>query len=413
MNKFYSGVPLALFVASSVCLAGPVSLVTNGNNDGPGSLRAALASNASHIIIDASVDTISISDTLVYSGTAALKLSGSDQIIDASSLHSDILQIVNGTDLNISNLTFTGPGGYNFDNQGGGKGIFVDVPVSKTGTINLMLTNVSVTGTGNHGIHVSDCTLADDCGGGGGGAGDGSVASINVQFTNVTVDGAGFGKADADGVRIDERNEGDITFSATNSTFINVGADGVELDEGNNGNVFLNVRNSTFNDNGAYCLGNIDLKEGDPCYDDGDPDVDDGFDIDEAGPGSIKGKIENLTVVNNLDEGLDFDEEDAGGFDLDLVAIYAIGNEDEGIKISEENDGSSIVSMRAIDLQNNNGSKEDIEIEEADSGDVAVKVNGSFVDEIKVEEDGSGKGTIKVRGSTILEPLDLDNVENI
>jgi hypothetical protein len=376
-----------------------------------------LASGASNVVIKSSVDTILVESTLTYAGAAALKITGSGQTLDATGLDDDILAITNGADLTVSNLIFTGPGNYkgffDLDKYDGGKGIFVAVPETREGLVSVRLTNVSVTGVGNHGVHVSDCSLGDSCGGGSGGGGNGSPASIDMQLVDVTVDGVGFGRQDADGVRVDERADGDITFSASNSSFINVGADGVELDEGNDGNVILNVRNSTFNTNGDYCLFDNDLKEGDDCYDEGDADVDDGFDVDEAGAGSITGKVSNLVVESNFDEGLDFDEEDEGGFDLEITSVYAINNEDEGIKLSEEDEGSIDVSLKAIDLQNNNGSKEDSEIEEEDEGTVAVTVTGSSIDELKVEEDGTEAGTIKVRGSSILEPLDLDNVNEI
>ena len=117
-----------------------------------------------------------------------------------------ILQITNGADLTISNLSFDG---------GGGKGIFVNVPDTREGVVSVRLSDVSVSGVGNHGVYVSDCTLGDDCGGGG----DGSPASIHVHLTNVLIDGVGNGKADADGVRVDDRNDGDISLSVTNSTF--------------------------------------------------------------------------------------------------------------------------------------------------------------------------------------------------
>ena len=313
----------------------------------------------------------------------------------------------------MSNLSLKGPGGYSYDKQGGGKGIFVDVPDTRSGVVNVVLKNVSISHTGNHGIHVSDCTTGDDCGSGGGGAGDGSKASIKIQLNGVTVSHVGFGKADADGVRIDERDEGDIIFSAENSSFVSVGADGVELDEGGIGNVVIDVRNSTFNENGAFCLGNNPFTVGGPCDDGGSLDVDDGFDIDEAGAGSISGSLQNLNVSNNFDEGLDFDEEDAGGIDLDIITVNANGNEDEGIKLSEENDGSIAVRLKAINVQNNNGKKEDIEIEEADKGNVDVSVNGSTIDELKIKEEGAGKGTVKIRGSTVKEALDLLNVSEI
>ncbi|MEL0081776.1 MAG: hypothetical protein VW985_01890, partial [Gammaproteobacteria bacterium] len=248
--------------------------------------------------------------------------------------------------------------------------------------------------------------LGDDCGGGGGGGGDGSVASIHVSINKVVVDGVGFGKQDADGLRVDDRNEGDIIFEAHNSRFINVGADGIELDEGNLGDVKVDMCNVTFEGNGAYCLEGPFIA-GDPCDDDGDPDVDDAFDIDEAGPGNVLGKMANLTMTNNHDEGLDFDEENDGGFDIELINVHAENNEDEGIKVSEENSGDINVSVRNATLQLNNGDKEGIEIEEADDGHLAVRIVGSTVlEKVKIEEDGGGAGTVKVRDSSI-EELDL------
>lgn len=407
----------SMFLLPAIAVAAPSTVVINGNSDGPGSLKAALASGASKIVIRGSFDTIAVTETLEYTGTAALKIIGSGQTLDASGLDDDIIVVKNGADLSMSNLALVGPGNYkeyfDEDKHEGGKGIFVDVPDTRTGVVSVKLTNISVSGTGYHGIHISDCTLGDSCGGGSGGGGNGSPASIDVKLKGVTVDGVGFGSQDADGVRVDERADGDIYFTAKNSTFINVGADGVELDEGNNGDVIIKVSNSSFNNNGDYCLLDTNLLETDDCYDDGDADTDDGFDIDEAGAGSIIGKIHNLTVTNNFDEGLDFDEEDAGGFDLKIVAVSAFNNEDEGIKASEEDEGSINISLKAINLQGNNGSKEDSEIEEEDEGTVAVTVNGSYLDELKIKEDGTETGTVKVRGSTIVEPLDLKNIDEI
>ena len=407
-----------IFFLPAIAMAAPGAVVTNGNNDGPGSLRAALASGASNIVIKGSVSKIKVESTLTYTGTAGLKITGSGQTLDASGLDDDILAVTDGADLAVTNLSFVGPNNYkgyfSGDKYDGGKGIFVGVPQTREGIVSVKLTNVSVSGTGNHGIHVSDCSLGDDCGGGSGGGGFGSPASIDVRLVDVTVDGVGFGRQDADGVRVDERADGDILFSATNSTFINVGADGVELDEGNDGDVILNVSNSAFNYNGEYCAFDTDIENGDQkCNDDGDPDLDDGFDVDEAGPGSITGKVNNLTVNSNYDEGLDFDEEDAGGYDLEIVAVYAIDNGNEGIKLSEEDEGSIAASLKSVDLQGNNGKKEEVQVDEADEGTVAVTVTGSYIEELKVEEDGTEPGTLKIRGSSILEPLDLDNINEI
>ena len=417
-NILYKAMVAGLLFAP-VASAAPAALVTSDANDGPGSLREALASGATMIEIDEAVGTIYVTETLVYAGTKALKLVGTNQTIDGTGLidsSTPIFAVTMGADLSMYDLGFQGSGGYSFANQGGGKGIFVYVPTDRTGVVSLSLTGVSVFDVGNHGIHVSDCTEGDDCGSGGGGGGDGSPASIDVKLVDVLVDGVGFGKADADGVRVDERADGDIMFSAVNSTFRYVGADGVELDEGNDGSVLLEVRNNTFEYNGEYCLGDEPLTIGGPCDDDGDPDVDDGFDVDEAGHGSIMGFVRNNYVLYNFDEGLDFDEEDAGGFDVIFAANTAIGNEDEGVKLSEEDGGDIIATLKSHYSEGNNGSKEGIEIEEADGGVVTVVVTGSNFtggedEELKIEEGDEDGGTVKIRGSKVV--ADLEGVTEI
>ena len=411
-----SSLLVALLVPAVAFAALPVK-VTNGNNDGAGSLRAALVSGATKIVIKPSVTTIVVTETLEYTGTAPLSINGTGQTIDGSGLTNNsapILEVTNGADLSIRNLTFDAGGGnasgpYTRENQGGGKGIFVDVPFERTGVVSLDLTNVTVMGTGNHGVHVSDCTLGDDCGGGSGGGGNGSTASIDVRLVDVVIIDNGNGKQDADGLRVDDRGDGSITFFASNSAFIDNGADGIELDEGNNGDVVFHVSNSIFDFNGEYCvIGPFDPQDfDDPCNDDGDPDVDDAFDVDEAGDGSVIGRVVDLTVTNNFDEGLDFDEEGAGGFDLDVVNLYAENNADESVKASEENDGNTVARLRSVTTDG------DLEFEEEGVGIVDVTINGSYVgDDMKLAAENAGPDTTggfyKSRGTTVVDDLDIE-----
>ena len=412
---------LATFLICCSAVEATTARVTTGANDGPGSLREALASGATVIRIDASVRTIVVTETLEYDRAVPLRLHGSGQTIDGSHLTDNlapIFAVTTGADLTVTDLVFDGGGGYDFFNQGGGKGIFVKIPRSRTGVVSVSLTDVTVLGTGNHGVHVSDCTLGDECGSGGGGAGDGSRASIDLRVENVRIDGAGFGTADADGIRVDERNDGYIFFQSKNSTFVNVGADGVELDEGNDGDVIFDVRGSVFKANGAYCLADDPPTPGGPCDDEGDPDVDDGFDVDEAGFGSISGRVTETNFFRNLDEGMDLDEEGAGGFAIRLARLYARGNADEGIKISEEGRGDVGIEMRRINIRGNNGRKEGIEIEEADKGDVRLRIEiaeaiGGKREALKIEQTGdpASQSTVQVIRSNMV--LDLEGVTHI
>lgn len=406
--------------------AAPAYKVTNGNDLGKGSLREALSSGASKIVIQPSVSVINIESTLTYNGTAPLVIKGSGQVVDGGGNGNTLLAVTRGADLAVSNLMFTDNAFYEQRWQGGGEGILLDVPPERTGVVQLKLTNVTVTGVGDHGVHVLDCDLPD-CGAGGGGAGDGSPASIEVELNGVTIDRVGLGHFDADGLRVDERAEGSITLHAVKSRFSAVGADGVELDEGGAGDVILNLSQVSFTGNGAYCDGLPEELPGvndsplaDPldaaCYDDGEIDLDDGFDVDEAGEGSIVGRITNALVSDNFDEGLDFDEAGDGGYGIKLVNIRAYRNFDEGIKLSAEDDGDLVARLHRVLVTDSDD--DGVQIEQDGEGIVDVVVTASVISQnakkdLKVEQSQDApSGTLKVRGSRI-EIIDTDNVDEI
>lgn len=430
--------------------AAPIQ-VTNGKDSGEGSMRAALAAVASgkaDSIIVMTKEEIEISSTLTYNGQAPVSIYGNGQTIETDK-NIDLLAITEGADLNISGLKFEGPGGFSIQNRGdqngeAGKGIFVNVRNDQTGTLTVTLNDVEVSGVAYHGIHVSDCDIAKDCGAGAGGQGGGSAASIAVNAYNVKVHNVGFGRVDGDGLRVDERNEGDIHFTAHNSSFTKVGADGVELDEGQNGNVIVNASNVDFSDNGAYCQKDLlqpllpspveaEFKQGefaaskvpaeikgspdDKCferevelYKDGTVEVyefgidfDDGFDIDEAGNGGIKAVLYSTTIHNNLDEGLDFDEEGEGNIDITIVNSTATGNTDDGFKVTEEDNGDLTSLISSVESKKNNG--KGIVLESKNDGSVAALIENTETEgNDKGKKSGlkiKGKGVITLKGSEI------------
>jgi hypothetical protein len=405
---------VGMILLPAIASAGPAARVSNGNDSGPGSLRAALTSGATEIVIKPGVDVIDLEAPLYYSGTAALTIRGTGQTIDGFGLGDEpILTIVDGADLRISGLTFDAGGGdahgpwQRLVNEGGGNAIYVDVPDDATGVVTVELEDLVVRGTGNHGIHISDCVLeggdSDSCGDGNTGEGEGSAASIVVRASGVLIEESGFGTQDADGLRVDERGPGDVTLFVTNSTFMRVGADGIELDEGGPGDVIIDVRNTGFIENGEYCLIG-EFIEGDDCDDDGDPDVDDGFDIDEAGDGSLRGRLANVQVILNYDEGLDFDEAGMGDTDLEFVNITGIDNEDESIKVSEEDPGDNIARLAAISETG------DLEFEESGMGSVHTTLSGSSIgDDYKFVEEDDGIADIVINGSTVADTLEIES----
>ncbi|XSG82866.1 MAG: hypothetical protein ACPW61_03550 [Methyloligella sp. ZOD6] len=452
-------------LASAAGLAMPASaaelLVTTGADAGPGSLRAALQQAAkgegdAQIFVTTG-DDIQIETPLTYEGTAPLGLYGSGQVIKTDK-NITLLTIAKGADLTVSELSFQGPGGFSIEKRDAGKGIFVDVDKDATGTVRLTLDKVSVSGVAYHGIHISDCDLADDCGFGMGGEGAGSAASIDVRLADVEVSNVGHGKFDADGVRVDERGEGDIRFTARHAKFSHVGADGVELDEGQEGDVVTRVADAEFSGNGTYCdpklLKAFLPKEDEGKFDDGEKqeadipakiagspddacferevklyesgsvkkyeisiDLDDGFDIDEAGEGNLIAVLSDTEVKDNKDEGIDFDEADAGRVSFAFRDGEVEGQTDDGIKVSEE--GADGVSALVHDVSSKENGGKGAVFEQEDEGDidvVVVKVETENNDDgdktgIEVVQDGDGKGTLIVRDSDIADGIDAEGVE--
>ena len=452
----------ALLMCTALPAAAETLVVTSGADAGAGSLREALAlaaNDASSVIAIDVQGNIEISETLIYKGTAPLSIVASDQTV-RSDRNITLLAIPNGADLSIVGLSFAGPGGFDAntrDVDAAGKGIFVDVPSAQTGTVKLVLERVRVSGVAGHGIHVSDCDLADACGGGGGGAGGGSEASISVVLRDVTVSDVGNGSFDTDGLRVDERGSGDIIANIWSSRFEGIGADGVELDEGQDGNVIVQTTNTVFEANGIYCHPDIfepfvpspdeaEFDQGvraladipaitdspdDACierevdlHDDGSVewveysiDVDDGFDVDEAGPGGIKATLVNVAIFANLDEGLDFDEEDAGDIRLNVVGGIYSQNTDDGIKMSEEGEGGIVASVVGTSAKDNGG--KGMVFEEEDGGDVAVQavdvvtIGNDDSDDtgLEVVQDDAGTGVLIIDGRKPADGFYAEGVE--
>ncbi len=422
MRKVFGLTMLLCLAMPFSVMAQPPARVTVGGDSGPGSLREALEGGATQITINPGIAVISLVTPLVYAGTDPLSIHAAGQVIDGTALADGeaILFIEKGADLTINNLIFQGKGGYSIENQGGGVGILLDVPVGRQGIVHMDLNRVAVFDTGDHGILINDCS-EPECGGGAGGEGDGSEASIHARLANVLIEGAGFGKQDGDGFRANERGLGDITLEAVNSEFNGIGGDGIELDENQDGSVFVHVRNTSFRNNGAYCYDGGDLDFDavillDPnCNDDGEADVDDAFDIDEGGPGALAGTINNVYLTGNYDEGLDFDVLGTGdntgvSVDLDFINVFAHDNAGDGIKVSDEGEDDMIVRMTGVETN------DEIQLEKLKDGDLIVKVQGldQTGDEFKIEhvdEDGlggDGDVVVDIAGSNSDDDLEIE-----
>ena len=455
---------LAVCLTTAPALADTV-LVTSFDATGEGSLQAALdaagtSSSPTTIVITQADGQIVTPQGLTYRGAAPLTIYGNG-ITVASADNVTLLSAIDARAITLMDMTFEGPGGYSIEARGdlngpAGKGIFYDVADGAEGTIGLRLINVSVSGVAGHGIHISDCTLADDCGGGEGGAGDGSPASIVVELAHVTITNVGQGSFDADGLRVDERGPGDITLTGMHVTVTGVGADGIELDEGQAGDVIVDLSHGDFIENGDYCDPALltaylpdpaegefrefdiivaDLPQPSPdtpdmgCFEfevdtfEGGSveeyeyaiDVDDGFDIDEAGPGSIIASFSVGEMLGNYDEGYDFDEAGPGDIDVVFTGIIGNGNTDDAIKLSEAGPGSVYMTATAVEASSNGGVG--IVAEEEDAGDVLVALvsiatagNDEGALGVEAVQEGEGEGNVYIVDSEIADGIETDGV---
>lgn len=403
MRSRTAAVPLALGMAGALLtLANPASAagsvtVSSDADSGDGSLRAALTSGASTIVV--TVPEITIASSLVYEAKTNLIIEGNGVTIQGNGLGEVLFQSTGGADVSIENATFDDGGDYSVS-DGGGHGLHFATTDGQSGRMAVNLDNVHINGVGGHGIYVDDNREAP--------------ASVSLTLTDVTVNKAGIGGFDQDGVRVDETGDGDILFRAYNSTFSRNGADGIELDERGAGDVDFGVTKSAMRSNGDYCLGQDVESPLDPlCVDEGELDLDDGFDIDEADAGSVRGYVTTSTVSSNYDEGLDFDEAGDGGFEVTVMDVTANGNTDENIKVSEEDAGSVWISLADVTAQQ--GKNDAMALEEAGAGDLRaflVDVQAMGVDGVGLvaEQLDKGAGVLMTTDSDLGE-VKLDGVK--
>lgn len=417
MNKALYAAVLCAILTPGIAMAGKTANVTNGNDDGPGSFRAAVeAANT-----DDSIDKIRFAPGLVvdletdvvYTGDQDLEISGrgatvsgatGDPAADENSTWGGGLFVSESTgDLEITNISFVD----SFNN-----GVAVFLPESD-GTVKVKLTNVKISGSQFHGLLVdgqsttgynTDDVVHENC-----------VepypldagVTIAIEIKNSTVVGNGaldpsFDTSiatgcpqDFDGVRVDQGGDGDIEADIKSSHFDRNLADGMELDETGDGSVYADVKNSTFDGNGETM----------PPSDRPDlTDFDDGLDIDEAGNGDIVAMVKNTSLSGNFDEGLDLDEAGEGDVEVDVKNSVADGNTDEGLKADEEDGGDLMVKIK--NTSSSGGLDDDgVSLGETGDGDLEADIKNSHFDDnngdgLNIGSEDDGVLEVEVKNST-------------
>lgn len=415
-------------------------IVTSAADSGADTFRDAVA-DANN---DPAIDTIEFADayevTLLseveFAGPQELTIEGAGSTLSGSGVDPDtdtwdsgLFVATGGGSLSIDRLAFA-------DSFNNGLAVFVPEGVDP---VTISLRKVSVDGTQFHGILVDAqsstgyntddvpheaCTdpYAVDAG-----------VEVTLDIDKIGVTGAGriegFDTSldtgcpqDFDGLRVDQGGEFGIGGTIRKSVFVDNLADGTELDETGKGFVDIDVKKSVFSDNGeTVSLDCIGYEEYENCEDGQVTDLDDGFDIDETGPGGLIADVSRTVVRGNFDEGLDFDEAGRGTLDSTITRVRARDNNDEAFKASEEGAGDNLAALSRCAFRD--GGDDGAQIEEADSGTVTINVSrctisGNAKAGIAAEEADDGPdGTIRVRRSDLSDnsngPLDLTNVDEV
>ena len=328
---------LPLIITTTAIISLP--LMAYDKVDDEASLQAAIteANANSHInkIVFKRNAHIELTAPVIYNGDQNITLIGNGAEIDGAQagsffLADDLTAVTtDGTlifntaaDVTIRKLTIT---------NSATRGIVVNIPDDAEGDdIQVTMHKVTIRDSALYGVHIDDNSDEFDEGE------TGSSIGIDLRISRSSFTGNGTGAIDFDGVRVDERGEGDIDARIVHTHIDGNGGDGMELDEAGEGDVNASLFHVTLNGNGFY----------------NEEDLDDGFDIDEAGEGNIDVRLFHVEANNNMDEGLDFDEEDEGDVKLSLSSVQAINNADEGIKVDEEDAGDIDARLKKVKVIN-------------------------------------------------------------
>lgn len=364
-------VAAAVFVAQAAAAPAGAALVTNANDAGPGSFRAAVAqANASgevgQIVFAGGLAPVALASTVVYTGDQSLRIHGNGAVLDGDGFRAET-----AGDLSVSGLTVR---------DAPGEGLAYVVPSDASGVVRVSLSDVSAIRNAGHGVLLDEQEGA-------------SAASLDVSVVNSTFADNGFSVSDRDGLRAQEGGDGDLVIMLRNVASTGNAADGIELDERGAGDVAFTVSGTAITGNGSF-----------------DPeDLDDGMDVDESGDGALRGVVTGSTASDNLEEGWDFNENDAGDFVVDMTNVHASRNGEEGVDFEEDDDdaggGDLVTTLVGVTADDNAGGDAGIKIREKGAGSLAATVrgaqaNGNDEDGINVREDGVGDLEASVAQST-------------
>lgn len=364
--------------------------VTNSNDAGPGSFRAAveranLTASIQRIDFAPRVGIIVLATPIVYTGGQSLDINGNGATLEASALDPAApaaFQATGGGNLSLSGLTVR---------NAPQEGIAVEVPPGSTGTKKISLLGVQAIGNQGHGVLINDQVDPVDTENP-----NGSDASLDVVVVGSRFASNGFGAIDKDGLRINEGGLGDLNAVISLTHADGNGADGIEFDERDVGDVKFTISGTRVTNNGSF--------------DQTLTDLDDGIDIDESNDGSLIGKVLLSAANDNKEEGFDFNENHAGDLRVDMTLVEASRNLEEGIDFEEDDDfqggGDLITTLIGVKADGNGpGGDAGLKIRERGEGNLDANVlgattTGNTIGGINLREQHAGNLTARIDRAT-------------
>lgn len=381
----------ALLAAGAAAHALSVPVTSNADS-GAGSFREAIAAAngdalVDSIVFDAGLGTITLDSTVAYTGAQALSIHGADATITGVG-DFDLFGSNGGGDLWIGHLTFDGSGQ---------EAIQIDLPSGAVGDVRTSLFRVTISGSAGFGLLIEDQI-------------EESAAGVVLDLLHCAITGNGTASLDTnfdqDGVRVNEGGAGGIRLDVTKSTVTGNAYDGIELDEKGEGDVWASASQSDFVDNGFGYPG----------------DLEDGFDIDEADGGSVWAAVVDGSSTGNAEDGYDFNEEGDGDITVNANGARSSDNGSRGQDVEEA--GAGTLSFHAESSRYIDNGGDGVRNSETDAGDLLSRllrttISGSGDDGIDAEQSKGedpvvGRGWLRVqKGSSVTgnaKNFELDNV---
>ena len=154
-RRLVGALGVAAVVAATAAGTGSAAdlAVTNANDSGPGSFRAAIAAASGNAsigrVVFSGVGTVNLAATVEYTGTQALEIVGNGAVLDGSLLGSDAAAFASQTTGNLAIRTLT-------VRDAPGEGVVYQVPAGSSEARAVTFDRVQILGNGGHGVLVND-----------------------------------------------------------------------------------------------------------------------------------------------------------------------------------------------------------------------------------------------------------------